>query len=199
MAAKKGQISNPTGVGGWRKRGAAFLAVAALIRERTNDGAELVDFALEVMRGTKQVNAAQLHAAEWLSDRMMGKPIQAVELQARVEKSDSSTEKRLNVDALSPDELEAVYRSLGKMIGEEQLQAKLLSNEAANETGGELESELEGRSPAANKQWQVVSGSSRSSELEGELEGVSGADASSNGNAYTDDSYDDADADAELE
>ena len=70
----KGASPNPGG----RAKG-----FASYIRERTNDGQELVDFVLSVMRGA-EIDAekpglkVRMQAAQWLSDRGFGRPVQGV-------------------------------------------------------------------------------------------------------------------------
>jgi hypothetical protein len=72
----RGVSGNPGG----RPRG-----LAALVRERTEDGAELVEFMLAVLRGKKRVNgnapalSLRMEAAAWLADRGFGKVPQALE------------------------------------------------------------------------------------------------------------------------
>ena len=70
----KGMSPNPGG----RPKG-----LAALIREHSGDGQELVAFMFTVFRGEaingrKPGTAMRMDAATWLSDRAFGKPIQAV-------------------------------------------------------------------------------------------------------------------------
>jgi hypothetical protein len=53
----------------------------ALIREQTRDGAELVDFALSILRGKRGAKLDQrLDALCWLADRGWGKAIQSTEI-----------------------------------------------------------------------------------------------------------------------
>ena len=68
-----GQSGNPSG------RPKSF---ANVIREQTEDGRELVDLMLRVLRGEESgVRLAdRIAAASWLSDRAWGKPIQATEI-----------------------------------------------------------------------------------------------------------------------
>ena len=47
--------------------------LAALVREQTDDGAELVAFMLRVLRGRKQPTRLRMEAAAWLADRGFGK------------------------------------------------------------------------------------------------------------------------------
>jgi len=54
---------------------------AALIREQTGDGAELVAFALDVLRGKKRAPMrARLQALAWLADRGWGSVTQSHEI-----------------------------------------------------------------------------------------------------------------------
>jgi hypothetical protein len=68
---QKGVSGNPGG------RPASF---AEYIREQTDDGTELVRFALAVLRNTRAPLRLRLEAASWLSDRGWGKPRQNAEL-----------------------------------------------------------------------------------------------------------------------
>ena len=61
-----------------------FAGLAAMIREETSDGRELVDFAVKVFRGNSYPVRERWLAHAWLSDRGFGKPIMAIDLQARV-------------------------------------------------------------------------------------------------------------------
>lgn len=54
--------------------------LAALIRQQTGDGAELVTFALNVLRSRRQDPRLRIQAMEWLADRGFGKAIQSHEL-----------------------------------------------------------------------------------------------------------------------
>lgn len=59
----------PGNPGGGRPKG-----LASLVRERTGDGAELVDFMLDVLRGRKKAPLRlRMEAAQWLADRGFGK------------------------------------------------------------------------------------------------------------------------------
>jgi hypothetical protein len=74
---KPGQSGNPGG------RSSAVAEVARLIREETRDCRELVEFALNVMRGLEDgmdEPAQRQYAHQWLSDRALGKPLQNVEM-----------------------------------------------------------------------------------------------------------------------
>ena len=72
---RPGQSGNPGG----RPKGAVVLA--ALIREQTADGAELVDFMLNVLRGRRKAPLRlRMEAAAWLADRGFGKALQQLEL-----------------------------------------------------------------------------------------------------------------------
>ena len=66
-----GNSANPGG----RPKG-----LASLVRERTKDGAELVEFMLRVLRARKHPLRYRLEAAAWLADRGFGKALQQMEL-----------------------------------------------------------------------------------------------------------------------
>jgi hypothetical protein len=66
-----GNSANPGG----RPKG-----LAALVRDQTGDGAELVAFMLRVLRGKRQPLRYRLEAAAWLADRGFGKALQQMEL-----------------------------------------------------------------------------------------------------------------------
>ena len=69
---REGVSGNPGG----RPKG-----IVSLIRQRTKDGAELVEFMLRVFRGklkTAGLNQ-RMEAATWLADRGFGRPVQAIE------------------------------------------------------------------------------------------------------------------------
>lgn len=74
MGFPKGVSGNPGG------RSRAQAAVARLIRDATRDGAELVEFALKVMRDDGEDMRAREYAHQWLSDRSLGKPLQSVDV-----------------------------------------------------------------------------------------------------------------------
>lgn len=54
--------------------------LAALIRQRTGDGAELVEFALKILRSRSQDARLRLQAMEWLADRGFGRAVQSHEV-----------------------------------------------------------------------------------------------------------------------
>jgi hypothetical protein len=64
-----GVSGNPAG----RPRG--FAGVAKQIMSATREGAELVEFALGMMRDPKAKPAERLAAHAWLSDRALGRPV----------------------------------------------------------------------------------------------------------------------------
>lgn len=70
---QKGQSGNPGG----RPKG-----LASLVREKTSDGVELVEFHLSILRSAGQATADRLKAAQWLADRGFGKAVEEVNLTA---------------------------------------------------------------------------------------------------------------------
>ncbi len=68
---KAGRSPNPGG----RPKG-----LVALVRDQTDDGAELVAFMLRVLRGKRQPLRYKFEAACWLADRGFGKALQQMEL-----------------------------------------------------------------------------------------------------------------------
>ena len=64
---KPGQSGNPSG----RPRGSRDFA--ELIAEETRGGAELVEYALKVLRSPKSKTASKQWAVEYLTDRMLGR------------------------------------------------------------------------------------------------------------------------------
>ncbi len=72
-----GQSGNLLG----RPRG--FAGVAAEIMRQTRNGAELVEWALDVFRDTKRPHAERAAAHAWLADRGLGRPVSVVDLEVR--------------------------------------------------------------------------------------------------------------------
>src|SRR5689334_15594009 len=68
-----GHSGNPSG----RPKSAGL---AALIKDKTQDGAELVDIALKILRSRREETRYRLEALAFLADRGWGKPIQAHEV-----------------------------------------------------------------------------------------------------------------------
>jgi hypothetical protein len=54
--------------------------LASLVRERTRDGADLVDFMVKLFHNKRQPLRYRLEAAAWLADRGFGKALQQMEL-----------------------------------------------------------------------------------------------------------------------
>ena len=59
--------------------------LAALVREETKDGAELVAYMLAVLRHPKQPTALRMAAAQWLADRGFGKAVAVLEADITVD------------------------------------------------------------------------------------------------------------------
>jgi hypothetical protein len=59
--------------------------LAALVREETKDGAELVAYMLAVLRHPKQPTALRMAAAQWLADRGFGKAVAVLEAEISVD------------------------------------------------------------------------------------------------------------------
>ena len=78
MANRTGKGYFPPGVSG--NPGGRPLGFSHLIRERTNDGADLVDFALSILQGKRGARLQQrLEALQWLADRGWGRAVQSIE------------------------------------------------------------------------------------------------------------------------
>lgn len=74
MTFKPGQSGNKLG----RPKGAAGLAKYAA--EKTNNGQDVIDFLLSVMRNTRAGIKTRIEAAKALLDRTAGKPMQPSEI-----------------------------------------------------------------------------------------------------------------------
>src|SRR5262245_25079110 len=68
----------PPGVSG--NPGGRPKGLAALVRQETAEGEELVRFMLRVMRNRRQSMRVRMEAVAWLADRGFGKPMQQVEM-----------------------------------------------------------------------------------------------------------------------
>ena len=67
--------------------------LASIIRDRTFDGQELVDFYTSVFRGekidgVKPTLKLRMEAATWLTDRGFGKPMQSIQMAAHARSND---------------------------------------------------------------------------------------------------------------
>lgn len=114
---KPGQSGNPLG----RPKG--FAGVAKLILRETNDGEELVKFALETLRNTHQNRSfdERWAALQWLADRAIGKPVAMVELQAHLTAGEAVATDELddNLSRFDLDELAVLAKRglLGLVMG----------------------------------------------------------------------------------
>ena len=89
------------------------MGLAALIREETRDGAELVAFALTVLRAPKQPTALRMAAAQWLADRGFGTAAQTVAVDAVVDAAVTPLE------ALGPELTEADAERIARRLLED--------------------------------------------------------------------------------
>ena len=67
---RSGESGNPGG----RPKG-----IAALVRDQTDDGQELVAFMLATLRNPRRPPALRMQACSWLADRAFGKPVQQLD------------------------------------------------------------------------------------------------------------------------
>ncbi len=92
-----GQSGNPGG----RPRGTTQFA--ELIATETRDGAEMVEYALKVLRSKRGKPDAKRWAVEYLTERMLGKPPQAIDLGGNIdvtEQGDAKNKLRERFQAL---------------------------------------------------------------------------------------------------
>lgn len=100
-----GASGNPTG----RPRG-----FAAIIREETREGAELVAYMLTVLRAPKQPTALRMAAAQWLADRGFGRAVSVVEATVDVDATVTHLDGvRAEIRSrLTPDDADDITRRL---------------------------------------------------------------------------------------
>ncbi len=92
-AFKKGQVANPTGIGGRPK------SVRARIAELTNNGEEIVQFYVDVMRSPDGKVRDRIESANRLGDRFWGRAPETI-VNVDAESSTSSATREMAADAL---------------------------------------------------------------------------------------------------
>ena len=105
MPFTKGNSGNRAG----RPKG--FAGVAKLIATETRDGAELVEFALQVFRDEDADMRDRQAAHAWLSDRGLGKPVATIDLHAAVTPVGASDDDDRALEALTPYQLRALLEA----------------------------------------------------------------------------------------
>ena len=120
----KGTSGNPAGTS--RRQQSAARALAMRIQAETRDGAEIVDFALAVLRhgGVSAGSSSAMHglaevtltdkrwAADYLTDRGWGKAPQTIEIQ-----TDGEPRPAIELRGLTNDDLDAAERVLREGLG----------------------------------------------------------------------------------
>lgn len=100
-AWKKGQSGNPSG------RPAAHIRFGEMVREATNNGVDLLTFALGVWKGTEKDMdgpADRRWAHDWLTERGFGRP------QPEIEIAGEAAKKPLDYSAMSIEELQVMAK-----------------------------------------------------------------------------------------
>jgi len=102
-----GVSGNPGG------RTKAHRELARYIREKTGDGTELADICLKIARNAKAEPRVRLMAVEWLGDRGIGKPVQAVEL--RLDTDNQPAEQDIDWSQIPLDQREKLLEALSAL------------------------------------------------------------------------------------
>lgn len=89
-----------------------FRGVARMIMKETRDGAELVEFALRVLRDEGEDHDNRWAALQWLADRGLGKPLVSVDLAAEVGVHDGAALPAIDLSALSVEALKQLDAAL---------------------------------------------------------------------------------------
>jgi len=103
---QKGVSGNPGG------RSKAYRELARYIREKTTDGRTLADHCLRLVDDPKTEPRVAMLAVEWLSDRGIGKPVQAVDL--RIE-DEAPPEAEIDWDAVPLEKRKAYLAMLDEL------------------------------------------------------------------------------------
>ena len=93
--------------------------LAQYARSATNDGKELVDFMVDVLRGNERVTTNhKIQAVAWLADRGWGKPIQQVDIEAH-------TTHTIDLSEYSAEQLAGIIDLADKVVEEQKAQEAL--------------------------------------------------------------------------
>lgn len=103
----KGVSGNPGG------RSKAYRELARYIREKTEDGKKLADVAFDIAMNAESEPRVRLLAIDFLADRGIGKPVQAVDL--RVDGEGQTAEATIDWAAVPLEKREALLEALSTL------------------------------------------------------------------------------------